>query len=199
MSKALDSINELIASDVPIGPELYNSIVSILTQDSFKQIPENVVAKLKLSLPILDSKLREVPVLVQSLKLATDVAKQVGYYEIHSMKRNEEYRLIFEAALLLLLHIGIQRQVYLRNLQYYESYSEFHNTYTLLDKWTSRNLDIKEQFKLVAFSNFMKTVLLLTPNPKLKRAHLIDIVTRVCEGKKKYITGAGQSADTTRR
>ena len=60
-------------------------------------------------------------------------------------------------------------------------------------------LDSVEIEKLLDFCNFMKIGLLLQP-AKGHKGHLLDLITKITEGRStKYICGGGQSLATTRR
>jgi hypothetical protein len=203
-SIAGDGYNRLSSSDIDFhSQEFYDSLIRHMINESFSIPTENVLKKLRECMPLYAQRLQDSShTNIQSLKIAEDVAKSVGFFDIHGAKREDEVRLIFESALVLLLYIGIRKNIYHRpSIRFYNNYRDFEEDYDeTTPGYNDPSIDELEQAKLVIFANLMKTILLLVPNPKGKRAHLIDILTRLTEGKhKKYITGTGQSPATLRR
>jgi len=68
-------------------------------------------------------------------------------------------------------------------------------------EFTGYRYDVNERRKLVHFANFMKvTLLLYSTKSKPPKAHILDLVTRVCETKSsKYVLGSGRTNFTARR
>ena len=185
-SLAGDHFNQLADINEEFDENFYDTLLHLLTAHSFATPPNNVLKKVRDSMPILADKLRDsIHTTTQNLKIAEEVAKNIGFYDIHRAKREDETRLIFEATMVLLLHIGIKRNIYHRpSISFYKNYNELQMDY---DNQTPgfedvNSIDAIERTKLVHFANFMKTILLLIPNPIGKRAHLLDIVTRLSEG-----------------
>lgn len=119
------------------------------------------------------------------------------------MKRGEEKKLIFEAALVAIFYVQILKQTQSENIpviDFYHNYEEIDQDFGSCKGFSRREIDAYEARKLVVFANLMKVALLFFPNPKGKKAHLLDLVTRVAENKeKKYVTGSGQTINTSRR
>ena len=123
------------------------------------------------------------------LKTALEVAKLVGFFDISLMKREDENRLLFEVALIVLLSLkpDVVACPYPSIAVLLASYPEFESC------------EEDERIKLMYFANYMKYAQALLP-PKQKKAHLLDMVTRRTEGStKKYVCGGGQTAATGRR
>jgi hypothetical protein len=138
--------------------------------------------------------------------------------------RDSEQRLAFETALLGLLYCHVVRSRSTldpadineheaegrgaslsamvvpagKAVQLYPSLESFVQDYRTVQEFVG--VEKNELRKLYQFTNFMKVALLLFPNPKFKKAHLLDLTTRASEGRRvKYITGSGQTIDTSRR
>jgi hypothetical protein len=124
------------------------------------------------------------------LKDALDTPKKLGL-EVHALHREDERRLVFEAAFVMTLFMMPAGRIQI-----------WSNVSTLIDKYPmfSRNdIDEKELNTLLHFRNMMAVAILVLP-PKSKKAHLLDLVTRIVEGNDvRYITGSGETAATRRR
>jgi hypothetical protein len=169
--------------------ELYQSIVSTLLHECFTDEATPVAAMLLQAMPLLDNQLSSSTPTSRKLKISIDVARFVGFHDIAIMKREDEQRLIFEVALLILLSLrnDFVTCPYPSVAQLIAHYPEFENQ------------DEAELGKLMHFANFMTYAQILLP-PKQRKAHLLDIVTRAVEGSsKKYVCGGGQTAATARR
>lgn len=199
MALAGDYYEELATSSIPFGTEMFDNLISHLTVDSFNQQSENVVSKLREALPIMVLRLYDN---IISLKMVEEITKTVGITVVgHSNKRDDEVRLLFEAALVVLLYIGLKRNIYNKpSFSFYSNYEDLSLVYdrsvpgfdeapttpttstTATSGTGSTIIDTTERKKLVYFANFMKVVLLLVSNPKGKRTYLIDMITRISEG-----------------
>jgi len=184
-SLAGDHFNQFADITEEFNEHFYDTLLPLL-RHSFATPPDNVLKKVRESMPTLANKLHDsIHTTTQNLKVAVEVAEKIGVRDIHRAKRVNETRLIFEATMVLLLYIGIKRNIYHRpSIRFYENYNELQIDY---DNQTPgfedvNSIDAMERRKLVHFANFMKTILLLIPFPKWKRAHLLDIVTRLSEG-----------------
>jgi hypothetical protein len=120
--------------------------------------------------------------------MALDVPKMFGL-EVHNLHREDDRRLIFEAAFVLTLYLLPQGQACL-----------WSSTGTLLENYPNfRRVDEREQNILLQYRNVMAVAIMVLA-PKSKKAHLLDLVTRIVEGNDiKYITGSGETAATRRR
>lgn len=181
-----DFYNQLADSITEFNPMFYDMLLSLLISHSFNIPPENVAKKVREAMPIFADKIRDsTHTNVHNLKIAEDVAKHIGFYDIHGSKREDETRLIFEATLVVILYIGIRRNIYHRpSIRFYIDFADLQRDYDLTVPGfeDSSVINAAERTKLVYSANYMKTILLLVPNPKGKRAHLLDIVTRLSEG-----------------
>eukprot|EP00602_Paraphysomonas_sp_CaronLab_P005970 CAMPEP_0185035384 /NCGR_PEP_ID=MMETSP1103-20130426/26616_1 /TAXON_ID=36769 /ORGANISM="Paraphysomonas bandaiensis, Strain Caron Lab Isolate" /LENGTH=485 /DNA_ID=CAMNT_0027572427 /DNA_START=232 /DNA_END=1689 /DNA_ORIENTATION=- len=124
----------------------------------------------------------------RKMKYALEAARSLGI-DTPSMEKADERRLCFEAALVMVLSYRPEAAEikYSSVSELCESYPEF------LD------VDHIEQVKLLNFRNFMAISLLLLP-PNHNRSHLMDVVTRITEGRNvKYVTGSGAAVTTRRR
>jgi hypothetical protein len=122
------------------------------------------------------------------LRLALDIPKMFGL-EVHNLHREDDRRLVFEAAYVLCLYLMPQGQVCL-----------WSNTDAMLESYPSFNrVDEHELSILLQYRNVMSVAMLVLA-PKSKKAHLLDLVTRIVEGNDvRYITGSGETAATRRR
>lgn len=122
------------------------------------------------------------------LRAALDTPKLLGL-DVHLLHREDERRLIFEAAYVMTLFMMP---------------SSHQNIISSIDKFMEKypsfvRVDRKEQMTLLKYRNMMATAILVLP-PKSKKAHLLDLVTRIVEGNDvRYITGSGETASTRRR
>lgn len=175
-----DSFREIYAKLVA------HSFISI-TNQSFHQNFENYLAIFY-----------EYLLTSEVLNLKENVA-DLAKLEVHKAKRTEEIVLIFEAAYVILLYTIILNELRHNPVDFYPNVESFLFAYREVDiDWESA--DECEKKKLFLFANFMKVTLLAVPKPNGQRGHLVDIITRIVEGKgKKYVTGSGQSIYTTRR
>lgn len=174
--------------------ELYHQIAITLCNYSFSpECSTRLGPYLERAMPLLDQQLRAATHTHRKLKIAYDVAKLVGLEDISTLKRQEESKLIFESALVVLLSFRgdilsvAQIFPYASLKEFLAHYPEFNG------------LDQDEQMRLFDFANYIKFSMVLL-NPKGKKAHLLDMVTRITEGKRaKYVCGGGQTAPTSRR
>jgi hypothetical protein len=208
MSSLVGEVYDSLADGLPWGQGLFNELLKHLTTDSFNIPPNNehIHTKLRDAMGLFATRLHET---VISLKMVDDVSKMVGVtLSGHSNRRDDEIRVIFEAAVMLLLYVGIRKGVYKRSrCIFYKNYEDLSAVYdrtvpgfedtptTPTATFTNSSstigtgssiIDNVEKKKLVLFANMMKTVLLLVHNPKGKRAFLIDIVTKISEGSNCY-------------
>jgi hypothetical protein len=104
----------------------------------------------------------------------------------------DDVRLIFEASYIL-LYSDVTKAVssYIGFPEFYRKYPEFAEEH--------HRIDPREKDTLLLFRNIMAVSQKVIP-PHHHKNHLIDLVTRLTEGKGiKYIVGSGQSDKTSRR
>eukprot|EP01035_Chromulina_nebulosa_P020744 gene20744-26896_t len=146
-------------------------------------------------MPDMDKQLRDANSTSRTLKIALDVGK------LHKVNREQEHRLIVEAAFIVLMYIHVIRNtltIDTPKVKFYTNYEDVLATYGMFKDFQSIDISEIEQKKLVYFANFMKISVLVMQKPK--KAHLLDLVTRMAEGRvTKYITGSGQTPFTARR
>ena len=180
-------------------PELYQCIVDLLVEKSFSSEVSYLRDKIIDILPEIDRQLLSSSIYGRQLKIVLDVCK------LHKVNREQESRLIYEAAMIVLLYMHILRNTNMSQppaITFYTSYSElltvFEEQKDLHPQAATCEVSENEQRRLLTFANIMKVALLLMSKPK--KAHLLDLVTRISEGRNaKYITGSGQTAQTARR
>jgi hypothetical protein len=173
------------------GDRLYDQILSTLETDCFDAEVAYTLPYLRECLPLYEQRCHEV--LEKKMGLAHEVAKSVGFEEMSKLKRYKQARLIFESAMTLFLS-------YRRDLIEDAGVSLYRTVPELLEKYPefADQMDLELNL-LLEFANYMKVVLMLLP-PKGKKAHLLEIVTRLTEGKTaKYVCGGGQTPATNRR
>jgi hypothetical protein len=173
------------------GDKLYDTITTILENECFDPEVEYTIPYLRKCLPLYEKRCHEV--IEKKMSVAYDIAKSVGFNEMAKLKRYKQARVIFESAMTLLLSFR-------RDLIDQAGITLFRSVPELLEKYPefSDQLDVELNL-LLEFANYMKVVLLLLP-PKGKKAHLLEIVTRLTEGKNaKYVCGGGQTPATARR
>lgn len=111
---------------------------------------------------------------------------------ISKLHRSDEKRLSFEAAFLLLFSKREEADDYkIRTISaFLQKYPEFKD---------DAMIEAAEQEKLLKFRNMMKLAQLFIP-AKNHKEHLMDLVTRLVEGREqKYVTGSGEKPATRRR
>jgi hypothetical protein len=135
------------------GVKLYSAVGRILVEKCFSEEIANIVNIFQQSIPMLDSELKIVGPEQRRLKLVMDIARSVGYLDIFVSKREEEKRLLFEAALIVLLYFNED----LFNIPYLDIPS------LLLVYPEFSTADTGEIAKLLCFSNFMNCALILLP------------------------------------
>lgn len=170
--------------------ELHNRIIYHICKFSFgPSVSQNqdIINALIHALPMFEDLLDENP--YQNIKAAYDVAKKLSP-AITEMKRSDERRRCFEAALVMLLASRPEG----RNIQFPDQQS-FLEAYPLF-----RAVNDKSEIEaLMNFCNMIKVVMLLM-NCHNKKAHILDLVTRITEGSGvKYVTGSGEREETKNR
>ena len=135
------------------GIKLHSAIGKALVDKCFSPEIANVVNIFYQSIPIIDSELKRVEPEQRRLKIVMDIARSVGYYDIFISKREEERRLLFEAAVIVLLYCNEElfQVPYLDLASLLEVYPEFIA------------VDTGELIKLLCFTNFMCCALILLP------------------------------------
>lgn len=178
-----------------VGPRLFEEIVNVLLEKCFSPDVHSLRDRVLEVMPDMDALLLQSNLQTRSLKIAVDIGK------LAKINREQESRLIYEAALIVLLYIHVLRGTpltYPVSVGMFKSYDEIFEQYKGCKEFTTYDILEMEQRKLLSFSNIMKVALVLMPKPK--KAHLLDLVTRIAEGRQaKYITGSGQTILTARR
>lgn len=197
-TKILGEIFQEVASNKSFGSvATYRLIVDFLLERSFGPDILPCKARIMELMPELDRLLLSATTMqARTLKIVLDVAK------LTKVNREQESRLVYEAAFIVLYYCHIIRETESMAtppyVPFYKSYEDIHKQFGHLKEFQSVDIGELEQRKLVSFANFMKVALLLMPKPK--KAHLLDLVTRISEGRSaKYITGSGQTILTARR
>lgn len=123
------------------------------------------------------------------LNMASEVGSQFMRENISKLKKDDERRMCFECALMLLV---AKRQEFRE--------AHFVGTDELLERYPEfASSDTDELMLLVTFRNFMCDAVKLV-EAKNHKNYLLDLCTRVAEGRHvKYITGTGQKESTSRR
>jgi hypothetical protein len=170
--------------------ELCEGIVNILVRHCF--VEEGLpVANLRQAMPIMYAKLTNSNPDARSSSMALDAARTTGLFDIVKAKKDAEDRLVFEAAIIMLLYL--RRDIINYNYPY-KTIPEFMAEYPEFATETE-----EEIVKLFNFANCMKVAIQLI-KPKLHKSQLLILCTRLTEGKGvKYVTGSGQKAETKRR
>jgi hypothetical protein len=125
----------------------------------------------------------------QNAKLVTKSMKKfASSIGVEPLSRFNDHFLIVECALVLLLSSRLERQDLKVNFQQFLSENpEF------------LSMDSQEQELLFTYRNMLAAALEVIPG-KWNSNHLLDIVTRIVEGKdKKYVTGSGATKQTRNR
>lgn len=145
---------------------------------------------LKTSLKRMDDMIDGRPVEEVDLRIAYFTARDLIGEDISCLKKDDEKRLCFETALVMLyLRRPECEKLIIRTPQeFLKRFPEFHE------------IDDRAQLHvLLQWRNVMKVAMEVIPARNHKN-HLLDIVTRITEGKHyKYITGSGQTLQTQRR
>jgi len=128
-----------------------------------------------------------------SLKDARNIASTIIGCDVNKWNREEERRLCFELSLIKLYsHHPECKQLFIHTYdELLQSYPEFETV----------QYEADEMEKLLLFRNYMK-VACCTMQAHNNKGHLLDLVTRLCEGSPeiiKYITGSGEKPTTRRR
>jgi hypothetical protein len=185
--RLLNNQNEIIdsAAVAEIGEVILSKCLSSAVSEN-----ENLLLE---AIPALGEALRTTRPENRTLKLTMEVAKSVGYNDIYFAKRTDEKRLMFEMALIVIYYLT--KKYFNRP---YADMSAFLSAYPELSQ--SWGISDGERVKLFHFANFMRCSQRLLPVVNRKRAHLMDLVTRLTEGYTvKYITGSGQTRSTSLR
>jgi len=125
------------------------------------------------------------------MKAMNTIASRAYGYSIDKINRSREERLCFEATCLLLF----SRREYLSS-HFVISESEFQEAYP---QYGPSLVGYEEFINLFKFRNLMKMAMHLIP-PLHNKNHLLDLVTRLVEGKEvRHVTGTGATKATRAR
>jgi hypothetical protein len=132
-----------------------------------------------------------------SIDILYTAAKTLHGKSLGKLPTHHDFRLIHEAAFIMLFAqltnaADVQNGVYI-------TYAEFFRKYPEFTRERDTRIDAAEQESLLKFRNTMALCQILISAHHHKN-HLMDLVTRLAEGKDvRYIVGSGQSDKTSRR
>ena len=159
-----------------------------LREISFDKLDDDLMPILSEALDMYNNLFNFSPPHLNHMKQSLEIAKSLGI-DTQKRERSDENRLCFEAAVVLVLANRAEGQA----VQYHcmnrllREYPEFSETEEI------------EQTKLLHFRNLMTVALLIIP-ANHNRAHLLNLITRLTEGRcVKYVTGSGAMRSTRRR
>ena len=181
--------NSFIKNGVHNNPNNLPSLVEML--DNSFQLPDAVIAKLKLVYSNeYESIFESYDFEDVKMKLALSLASKVFGVNLEKINRNQTEKLSFEAAF---LHkFSCHTSSYHLDM----SEDEFIKVYPDCSPSAVGQFEYQTLFK---FRNLMKKAMHLIP-PLHNKNHLLDLVTRVVEGKHvKHITGTGATKQTKAR
>lgn len=175
-------------------PKWCEVITTLITQVSFGPIIYNnmeLLNALNNALPLMKDEIKNRKKEDINIKIAGDVAERVGYMNTNKLKKDDEIRLVFESAFIMLYNFMTKEE---------NKHLMYEDTAKLLEHYpTFHDVSEAEKRLLLTFRNVMKIALMIIP-AKNHKNHLIDITARIAEGKnQKYITGSGQTSATARR
>lgn len=179
--------------------ELDKKVMAHLTQFSFGSILDGtMIALIAKYLQRVRSAIENVAPECVQIKTGTDIAAELLGFEINGIKRSDELyetRLLFETAFVLVFllksdYSSFTSSLVMKDLEsFLEKYHEFQGC----------GLDDAELHALFTFRNVMVVALCAIPARNHKN-HLLEIVTKIAEGRHvKYVTGGGQTKATSRR
>lgn len=164
------------------------AILMHLREISFDKLTDDLMPILSEALDMYNNLFELSPPHLNHMKQSLEIAKSLGI-DTQKKERSDESRLCFEAAVVLVLANRPEGQA----VQYHcmnrllREYPEFSETEEI------------EQTKLLHFRNLMAVALLIIP-ANHNRAHLLNLITRLTEGRcVKYVTGSGAMRSTRRR
>jgi hypothetical protein len=132
-----------------------------------------------------------------SIDILYTAAKTLHGKSLGKLPTHHDFRLIHEAAFIMLFAqltnaADVQNGVYITYVEFFRKYPEF-------TRERDPRIDAAEQESLLKFRNTMALCQTLISAHHHKN-HLMDLVTRLAEGKDvRYIVGSGQSDKTSRR
>jgi hypothetical protein len=173
---------------MPLPPGTSASILMHLKEISFDKLDNDLTAKLSEALELYHNLFEYSQPHLNHMKQSLEIAKSLGI-DTQKKERNDESRLCFEAALVLVLANRVEGQAVQSHCltRLLREYPEFLDTEEI------------EQTKLLHFRNLMSVALLVIP-ANHNRAHLLNLITRLTEGRcVKYVTGSGAMRSTRRR
>lgn len=185
----------------PNQEERYGILIQKLAEDIFsKEGTEAVDGRLdcisneEFIYKVLKPKLYDLELLIaQEDTNANEVTKKMKIFAsnlgVEPLSRFNDKFLIVEAALILLLSSRAEKQ---RLKVSFEEFMEVCPEFRSVE-------DLPEQQSLHAYRNMLAAALEIIPG-KWNSNHLLDVVTRIVEGKdKKYVTGSGATKKTLNR
>jgi hypothetical protein len=159
-----------------------------LREVSFDKLNDDIMPVLSEALIMYNNLFEQSKPHLNHMKQSLEIAKSLGI-DTQKKERSDESRLCFEAAVVLVLANRPEGQA----VQYHclnrllRDYPEFVETEEI------------EQTKLLHFRNLMAVSLQIIP-ANHNRAHLLNLITRLTEGRcVKYVTGSGAMRSTRRR
>jgi hypothetical protein len=177
-----------------IVEQSYEVIFHHITQECFGPAiydDQNLLRCLLKALPLMYDEIMRRQYGDIKIGIVAEVAFKILGENINRLKKEDERRLCFEVAFIMLFN-------------FHRRSHHFHLMYNSVETFlvhypTFRGLDETELSTLLTYRNVMKVAQILIP-PKNHKNHLLDLTTRIVEGKnQKYITGSGQTVATARR
>jgi hypothetical protein len=172
--------------------QVYDQIFDHITKVAFGSDvygDEGYLKILKEVIPIMDRTITLKQIDDISMKMAMDIASNVSKVNVNKLKIDDEKRVCFEAIFIMLYALRPEnsRLIHVTTSDLLNHYPEF------------QDVDECELNILLTFRNVMRVAQELIA-PRFHKKHLLQIVTRIAEGRnQKYITGSGQTAATNRR
>ena len=172
----------------------YQIIINQITREAFGPNVYNdpdLLKSLITAMPIMVDEIQTRQMNDINIGIVNEVVQKVSNENMSRWKKTDERRLCFEVAFIMLYNfIRKQENAHLM----FESLDQLLAAYPEFQE-----VEEAELKTLLTFRNVMKIAQLVIA-PKNHKTHLLDIATRLAEGKnKKYITGSGQTPGTTRR
>ncbi len=183
-------------SSLPLDPDdVVGRIFLHLTQISFGPdvyADADFLQKLRHALLRMSSAMTERQPTDVHIRIASSVAAEVlGSTNFSTLGKCSERRMCFEAGFILLYALRPEVQgLIVRDIKLLlKQYPEFE----------AEDVDEGELDLLLSYRNVMKIAQEVIP-PRYNKRYLLDIVTRIAEGRNKtYVTGSGQTPATARR
>lgn len=165
-------------TDICFGPEIKNNLL--------------VTQALRNAIPLFNNMISTTPCTNLNIREIHEISSMLMGENVGSLNRKVERRLCFEVLFVLLLFSkdDLSHLKWPNIPRLLESYPEFA---------ASSQISVIEQHRLLNFRNMMVFAMLMLV-PSNHKTHLLELVTRIVEGKyQKYITGSGETLATKNR